>query len=107
MNAYNARDIDAFAATYAADVKLFVHPNEPISTGIDALRRDYAELFAQAPNLHAEISAQMTIGEHVIAREHVTGLSNGATIDAVVIYRVSGGLIDAVWFILEPGVASN
>lgn len=101
VNAYNARDVDAFVATYAENAELFNHPNELISTGRDALLRDYAQLFAQAPNLHAEISEQMTMGDYVIARERVTGLPDGATIEAVVIYRVRHGLIDAVWFILE------
>jgi imidazolonepropionase-like amidohydrolase len=99
VNAYNAHDIDAFVATYARDVQVFNHPVELVSDGRDALRRDYAELFAAAPNLHTEIVDRITIGEYVIDRERVTGF--GQPFEAVAIYRVRAELIDRVWFVFE------
>jgi imidazolonepropionase-like amidohydrolase len=101
VNAYNAHDIDAFVATYAPDAQLVNHPIELVSDGRDALRRDYAELFAAAPNLHTEIVDRISIGEYVIDHERVTGLPSGETFEAVAIYRVRAELIDRVWFVFE------
>ena len=99
LDAYNAGDIDAFAATYADEVKLYDHPDKLRSEGIEALRKNYGERFATTPALHATITSRMVQGEYVIDHEHVTGLPEGREIRAVAIYHVREGRIQAVWFV--------
>ena len=99
LEAYNRRDVEAFASTYAPDVRIFDHPDRLQMSGVDELRREYTRLFASAPNLHARVSQRIVQGEYVIDHETVTGLPGGAQIQAGAIYQVCGGKIQNVWFI--------
>jgi imidazolonepropionase-like amidohydrolase len=100
VNAYNARDIDAFLATYHEEIKLFKHPNELLHSGLGEIREVYTELFETSPNLHAQIRERIAVGNYVIDKEHVIGL-RGRTegIDAVAVYEVKEGRIINVWFL--------
>lgn len=100
LEAYNRRDIDAFAATYAPDVVLYTYPDRVMSRGVDALRREYGEFFRQAPALNARIENRIVQGRFVIDREIVTGMpGQTAPLTAVAIYEVRNGRIQNVWFI--------
>lgn len=99
LEAYNRRDVDAFAATYAPDVRIYNHPAELQLSGVDSLRTDYARFFASAPNLRASVSKRIVQGEYVIDHETVTGLPNGERFQAVAVYQVRNGRIQNVWFI--------
>lgn len=99
LEAYNARDIDAFLATYAEDVKLFEFPGELLSEGTAPMRERYGKLF-QDERLHATIVNRIVLGNTVIDHERVrlTLPQGPGTIEAVAIYEVRGGRITAVWF---------
>ena len=97
LEAYNARDIDAFLATYAKDIKLYNYPEILTSEGREALRNGYSGFFENTPDLHCEIRTRIVIGNKVIDEEFVT--VNGGTISAVAIYEVENGLISKVTFI--------
>ncbi len=99
LEAYNRRDVDAFAATYAPDVRIYDHPDRLRMSGVDQLRQTYAEFFAAAPGLRATVSRRIVQGDHVIDHETVTGLPGGARIQAVAVYQVRDGRIQNVWFI--------
>lgn len=100
VNAYNARDLEAFLATYRNDVEILEYPdNKLLMSGLEAMRREYRELFAGAPTLHCRIVNRIEIGDFVIDREQITGGAGGKMIDAVAIYEVRNGLIRRVWFI--------
>lgn len=99
LDAYNARDIDAFAATYADDIRIYDHPDRLRFAGIDELRARYGEAFKSGPDVRATISKRIVQGNFVIDHEHVTGRPDGVDIDAVAIYEVREGRIQAVWFI--------
>jgi imidazolonepropionase-like amidohydrolase len=98
LNAYNARDLDAFAATYAEDAELFDHPATPLLAGMEALRARYTRRFAEAPELHCRLAGRMVLGSHVLDHELVTGIGE-APVEAVAIYEVEDGLIQRVWFV--------
>jgi hypothetical protein len=104
LNAYNARDLDAFLATYHPDARLYGFPNRLEVDGRAAMRSDYERLFAETPALHAEVPQRIVMGNHVIDEEVVTGLPGGRTVRATAIYEVRDGLIANVWFI-DPGAA--
>lgn len=97
LDAYNARDIEGFLATYTNDVTLYNFPDILNSDGLDAMREGYGGMFASTPDLHAHISNRMVIGNIVIDKEEV--VSNGHTFSAVAIYEVENGKISKVTFL--------
>jgi len=94
---YNARDIDGFMSTYAADVILYEFPATIIVSGQEAMRKRYQTMFSNTPDLFCEIKKRILIGSKVIDHEYV--LKNGTYINAVAIYEVKDGKITSVTFI--------
>ena len=101
VNAYNAKDIDAFLATYSPDVELYLHPDSLFLSGREEMRESYGPFFSNTPQLHVEILSRMTSGNVVIDKEKVTGLAGGRIMEAIAIYHVQNGLIARVWFVFE------
>lgn len=99
LDAYNARDIDAFMATYAEEIVLLNFPGTAFSRGQSEMRKRYAVLFENTPNLFCEIKKRIVIGNKVIDQEYVR--INDGFINAVAIYEVHDGLISKVTFIRE------
>ena len=99
LEAYNARDLDAFIATYAEDVQLFDLPDKLLLRGHAELRERYQRTFAD-PRLHAEILNRIVVGNTVIDHERVrvTFPDGPGTVEAVAIYEVLDGKIATVWF---------
>src|SRR5215212_2211488 len=54
VDAYNARDIDAFIAAYASDVVITDPSGTPMLGGHEAMRDQYGALFEGSPDLRAE-----------------------------------------------------
>lgn len=106
LEAYNAHDVEAFAACYAEEVELYDFPatlREP--AGKAGLRAHYANRFKENPDLHASAKDQILSGPYVIHREKVTGLAGRKEpLEVVVVYLVKEGLIRKVWF-LRPDQA--
>ena len=99
LEAYNARDLDTFVATYADDVQLFDLPDKLLMRGHVELRDRYRKTFAD-PRLHAEIVNRIVLGNTVIDHERVrvTFPDGPGTVEAVAIYEVREGKIATVWF---------
>ncbi|MGK0252522.1 MAG: hypothetical protein ACI81G_001962, partial [Gammaproteobacteria bacterium] len=72
LDAYNARDIDAFMNTYSDDIKLYNHPSELSSEGQIAMREGYAGYFKNTKDLHCEIKNRIVIGNKVIDQGYIT-----------------------------------
>ena len=66
LEAYNNRDIDAFAGTYADDVELYQFPKTFQSKGKPKLVQQYGAFFENTPDLHCEIKNRIVIGNKVI-----------------------------------------
>ena len=97
LEAYNARDLERFAATYANDIAIYRMPAvEAAIVGKEQLRETYRKRFA-SPNLHADIVNRIAIGNKVIDHERVVGIKE-TPIEAVAVYEVVDGLIETVWF---------
>ena len=97
LEAYNARDLDRFAATYSDDIRIWRLPaTEPAITGQAQLREVYRQRFA-SPTLHAKILARVVLGNKVIDHERIVGIRE-EPIEALAIYQVDGDLISTVWF---------
>ena len=98
LEAYNARDLERFVSQYAEDIRVFRPPTpEPVLVGKQAFAKHYADNRFTLPNLHAEVVNRMVSGNTVVDHERITGLQAGV-VDAIAVYAVSEGLIQAVWF---------
>lgn len=90
VDAFNARDLDRFLATYAADAVVTGVTPEPL-VGRDALRTFYAGRF-EDPALHCEITTSVAFGQRwLVARELVT--STSGTGETVATFDVADGAI--------------
>jgi len=105
LEAYNARDLNAFLATYAENAELFEHPSKLLASGMAQLRERYAARFAD-PILHALVLKRIVMGNIVIDQERVRRMfpAGPGTLDAVAMYEVQGQRITRVWFIFGAPV---
>ena len=100
VEAYNARDIDAFLSLYAVDMVIRRLPSgEVIAEGRDAIRARWGKRFADNPELHCTITQRIVHGDWVVDHELVTGVESRPRIRAVATYEVRDGLIQNVWFL--------
>ena len=99
LEAYNARDIEAFLATYAEDAQLFDLPDKLLARGSAELRERYTKRFAD-PLLHAEIVKRIAMANTVVDHERVrlTLPEGPGKLEAIAIYEVRDGKITTVWF---------
>lgn len=98
LEAYNAHDTAAFAATYAKDVELFELPAiKPQTTGREALILQYDRLFKEAtPN--CRVLSRIVEGSFVIDQEFCR-FGEDRRLRASAIYQVEDELIRRVWFV--------
>ena len=97
LDAYNNRDIDAFAAVFSDEIRVFKFPNDLSTSGITDFKTGYASYFENTPDLHCKIINRIIKGNKVIDHELVT--RNGQTIEAVAIYELEEGKIAKVTFL--------
>ncbi|GAB1431233.1 nuclear transport factor 2 family protein [Ignavibacteria bacterium] len=99
LDAYNARNIDAFAEVYADDVQLYsLGSDTPFCSGKEQLRERYGAMFAQCEQLNCRLISRIICGNTAIDEERVTGLTDGE-VHAVAVYDVADGLIRRAWFV--------
>ena len=103
LDAYNARDIGALMATYAADARQFEYPAKLLAAGADAIRERFAIRFAE-PNLYAALLDRVVMGNVVIDHERVTRTfpEGPGQIELVCIYEVQNGRIARATFLPGP-----
>lgn len=99
LAAYNNKDLENYIAMFSEHVQLYNFPGEMILEGKEQMRERYKIRF-ESPNLHAEIVSRTLLGEYVIDHEKVSGIREGL-VEASVIYHISDGLIDKMWFIIK------
>ncbi|WP_282080233.1 nuclear transport factor 2 family protein [Aquimarina algiphila] len=97
VNAYNARDIDAFLSTYSDNISIYNYPNTIRFTGKEEMRTYYEEKFKKEPNLHCKIKHRIVLGNKVIDEEYVTYKDRNVSVAAI--YEVENGKIIKVTFI--------
>ncbi len=100
FEAYNARDVEALLATYAADARQYEHPSTLLASGAEAIGRRMAERFRD-PLLHARLLHRIVHGSLVIDHEEITRtLPEGpGTMRLVAMYEVREGRIANAWFL--------
>lgn len=101
LDAYNARDVEAWLATYAPDAEQYLLHGACLARGHEAMRARIVERFAE-PDLHAAVLSRVVMDNIVIDHELITrnfpeGL--GST-EMICIYQVENGLIQKASFAL-------
>jgi hypothetical protein len=99
LDAYNARDIEAFLVPYSDSVKVFSFPNTLLFEGKQAMRERYGKMFASTPDLYCHLVSRMIQGNTVIDQELVTRQKNAPKAEAIAIYKIAHGKIQEVYFI--------
>jgi hypothetical protein len=107
LSAYNNRDIDAFVATYATDVRVFeAGESEPIFVGTEAIRQHYGTKTFTREGLNATILSRMVVGNKVVDHERTTWTDRPTPYEILVVYEVADDLIRNVWF-FEPAQVTS
>ena len=102
LDAYNARDIEAFAEIYAVDVQLIdLSSGEVFCEGRQALIDRYGPMFADHPDLHCHLTSRIVAPPFVVDEEHVDGIRADGQVHAVATYEVKDGEIIRAWFLRE------
>lgn len=103
LEAYNARDIDAFMRWWAEDCRYYAFPDQLLASGIDAVRERHVARF-QEPNLHGRLVSRITVADVVVDQEVVTRTfpDGPGEVDVVAIYEVEDGKIAKAWFKIGP-----
>lgn len=98
LQAYNAKDLDAFCACYADDVQVWRMPDlQPRISGLQAFRKSYAAGSFANPAQRAEVTQRLVMGSKVVDYEWVHGRSPEPQ-PVMVVYHCAEGLIRAVYF---------
>ena len=97
LNAYNARNIDAFLLPYHDSVEVYDFKGNLLLSGKEKFRESYEQFFKNVPELHCQLLNRMVQGNTVVDQESVTGFGNG--MKAIAIYTIEGDKIKKVHFI--------
>ncbi|BAO76785.1 nuclear transport factor 2 family protein [Winogradskyella sp. PG-2] len=97
LEAYNAKNINAFMAAHSKDVEVYDFPSKPLSKGQDQMRKDYISWFKNTPDIKATVSKRIVLGNKVIDEKQIT--ANGKVFNTVAIYEIEDGLISKVTYI--------
>lgn len=97
VNAYNARDLQAFLDTYTSDVEIYNEEGELTMKGHEQMRERYGPMFEKVTNLYCEIENRIVINNKVIDKEKVR--FNDRYLNAVAVYEVVDGKISKVTFV--------
>ncbi len=99
LEAYNARDIDAFMQWWAEDCCYSGFPDQLLAKGTAEIRERHLIRFRE-PNLHGRLITRLSVGNLVIDQEVVTRTfpESPGEIDVIAIYEVQEGKISKAWF---------
>ena len=94
LEAYNARDLEGWLATYKDDAEQYLLHGGLLASGHDAIRKRMADRFNDTA-LHAELVSRTVMDNIVVDHEFVThtfpdGLT---TVEMICVYEVHAGLI--------------
>lgn len=99
LEAYNARDIDAFMRFWADDCQYYAFPDQLLANGAAEIRERHIARFKE-PNLQGKLLKRMAVGTMVIDQETVTRTfpEGPGEVDVIAIYEINHGKIAKAWF---------
>ena len=98
FDAYNAQDLDAYAAYFADDVIVGDYNGAVAQRSYAELRERYVKTFAQFPENKAEVLNRVIVGNTVVDHERVVRSPGGETFEVICIYTLADGKIARVDF---------
>jgi hypothetical protein len=103
LDAYNAKNVDAWLGTYAPDAKQFELGGPLLADGHAQIRARALGRFKE-PHLHAQLIRRKTFGNVVIDHEDVTRTfpEGPGRVELVCVYVVEKGLIQSASFAMGP-----
>jgi hypothetical protein len=106
MRATNDHDLDAITACFGVDYRneTPVHPRRGFR-GRDQVRRNWEQILAFVPDLHAEVLARATDGTSAWTEWAMAGTRLDGTpheMRGVIVFDVQGGVATSARFYLEP-----
>ncbi|WP_431262987.1 nuclear transport factor 2 family protein [Roseateles chitinivorans] len=89
LDAYNAHDVEALVATYAADARQYEYPDRLIAQGAAALRERMATRF-EASRPQAQLLHRIAVGNTVIDHERIVNQTPDGPVvrELIAIYEV-------------------
>jgi hypothetical protein len=101
LDAYNAKDLDGWLATYDAAAEQFLLHGDRLARGHGELRARMQVRFAE-PDLYARLLTRITMGNVVVDHERITrnfpeGLGH---VEMLCVYEVAGEVISKATFSL-------
>jgi hypothetical protein len=99
LDAYNARDIEAFMGCWAEDAEFYAFPSELLARGAAQIRERHVARFKE-PNLFGRLTSRTAVANIVVDREVVTRTfpEGPGSVDVIAIYEVEGESIRRAWF---------
>lgn len=99
LEAYNARDIEAFMPWWAEDCQYFAFPSSLLAANAADIRARHVERFKE-PDLHGELLSRIVVGNVVVDHETVTRTfpEGKGEVDVICIYEIEDGKIAKAWF---------
>jgi hypothetical protein len=103
LEAYNARDIDAFMQWWADDCHYYEFPSRLLASGAAEIRERHIARFKEQ-NLHGTLVKRIAVANVVVDEETVTRTfpDGPGEVDVVAIYEVENGRIAKAWFKMGP-----
>lgn len=107
LDAVNDRDLSSLVACFAEDYanETPAHPHRGFR-GRDQVHHNWTQIFAQVPDVHAHVSRYVVDGSTVWTELGMKGTrrsdASAFQISGVVIYKVTGDVIQSASFYLEP-----
>jgi uncharacterized protein (TIGR02246 family) len=98
LDAYNAQDLETYAAFFADDCVVSGLNGTPTETSREAVKARYAKAFAQFPENKAVLKSRIAVGNTVVDHELVIRTPGGEQFEIIAIYTFKDGLISRVDF---------
>ncbi len=99
LNAYNARNTEAFMDNFDHDCILYdLKTGNILMQGHEAMEKRYGHMFKIMPQLHCRLNHRIVHGNMIIDEEFVQGLGPDE-VHATAIYEVEDGKIIRCWFV--------
>ena len=92
LAAYNAKDIAAFTATYAAEAKFCKIDGAVLLADRDAITAFHQKFFEGNPGAHCEILQHVVMGPFVIDQQHIV-VEGRPPMNVMLVSEVRDGLI--------------
>jgi hypothetical protein len=77
---------------------VYQYPNSLLYEGKETMRKSYASMFENTPDLHCKLVNRIVLNDKVIDQEEVTVKKDKPTFRAIAIYTIKDGKIVEVNF---------